>query len=152
MSKTYKGKYRLKKPEKYAGDASNITYRSLWERQVFRWCEERDDVISWVSEETIIPYICKTDNKVHRYYIDLKIKFSNGRIVLVEIKPKKETIPPKKPARQTKRYITEVMTYIKNESKWKAASKYAKERGYSFEIWHEETLKALGIKLLLKES
>ena len=152
MSKTYKGKYRLKKPEKYSGDASKITYRSLWERQAFRWCEERDDVVSWASEETVIPYICKTDNKPHLYYMDLKIKFSNGRIVLVEIKPKKETVPPKKPTRQTKKYINEVMTYIKNESKWKAASKYAKERNYEFEIWTEETLKSLGIKLLLRES
>lgn len=151
MAKTYKGKYRIKKPEKYAGDPKNVTYRSLWERQVFRWCEERDDVVSWSSEEIVVPYICKTDNKVHRYFVDLKIKFSNGRIVLVEIKPQSQVSPPKKPARQTKRYLTEVLTYIKNESKWKAAMKYAKDRGYHFEIWTENTLKSLGIKLLLKE-
>lgn len=148
MAKTYKGKYRIKKPEKYAGDFTNVTYRSLWERQAFRWCEERDDVISWSSEETVIPYRCKTDNKIHRYFIDLKIKFSNGRIVLVEIKPASQTKPPKKPTRQTKRYVTEVMTYVKNESKWKAAAKYCDERGYHFEIWTEDTLKGLGIKLL----
>lgn len=148
MAKTYKGKYRIKKPEKYAGDYTNVTYRSLWERQAFRWCEDRDDVVSWSSEETVIPYRCKTDNKVHRYFIDLKIKFSNGRIVLVEIKPKSQTQPPKKPTRQTKRYINEVMTYVKNESKWKAATKYCDDRGYHFEIWTEDTLKGLGIKLL----
>lgn len=148
MAKTYKGKYRIKKPEKYAGDYTNVTYRSLWERQAFRWCEDRDDVVSWSSEETVIPYRCKTDNKVHRYFIDLKIKFSNGRIVLVEIKPKSQTQPPKKPTRQTKRYINEVMTYVKNESKWKAATKYCNDRGYHFEIWTEDTLKGLGIKLL----
>ena len=148
MAKTYKGKYRIKKPEKYAGDYTNVTYRSLWERQAFRWCEDRDDVVSWSSEETVILYRCKTDNKVHRYFIDLKIKFSNGRIVLVEIKPKSQTQPPKKPTRQTKRYINEVMTYVKNESKWKAATKYCDDRGYHFEIWTEDTLKGLGIKLL----
>ena len=148
MAKTYKGKYRIKKPEKYAGDYTNVTYRSLWERQAFRWCEDRDDVVSWSSEETVIPYRCKTDNKVHRYFIDLKIKFSSGRIVLVEIKPKSQTQPPKKPARQTKRYINEVMTYVKNESKWKAATKYCDDRGYHFEIWTEDTLKGLGIRLL----
>lgn len=132
------------------GDASNVQYRSLWERNVFRWCEDRDDVLGWSSEEVIIPYICKTDNKPHRYYMDLKIKFSNGRIVLVEIKPKSQTVPPKKPARQTKRYINEVMTYIKNECKWKAANKYALARGYTFEIWNEDYITSLGIKLLLK--
>ncbi len=68
--------------------------------------------------------------------------------MLVEIKPKSQTVPPQRPARQTKKYVTEVMTYIKNESKWIAASKYATERGYHFEIWHEDILKSLGIKLL----
>jgi len=148
MAKTYKGKYRIKKPEKYSGDPSKVVYRSLWERQCFRWCEERDDVISWSSEETIVPYRCKTDNKIHRYFIDLKIKFKGGRIVLVEIKPEIQTKPPKKPARQTKKYLNEVMTYVKNESKWKAAKQYANNRGYHFEIWTENTLKSLGIKLL----
>lgn len=151
MAKTYKGKYRIKKPEKYSGDSSNVIYRSYWERQVFRWCEDRDDVVSWCSEETIIPYVCKTDNKVHRYFVDLKIKFSSGRIVLVEIKPQNQVTPPVKPKRQSKKYINEVLTYVKNESKWKAAHKYALDRGYHFEIWTENTLKQLGIKLLLKE-
>jgi hypothetical protein len=148
MSKTYKGKYKIKKPQKYLGDPTKVTYRSLWERQAFRWCEDQDSVIGWSSEEVVVPYICKTDNRPHRYFIDLKVKFSDGRIVLVEIKPKSQCSPPKKPARQTKRYISEVMTFIKNESKWKAATKYANDRGYHFEIWTEDTLKSLGIKLL----
>ena len=148
MAKTYKGKYRIKKPEKYAGDPKNVTYRSLWERQAFRWCEDRDDVVAWSSEETVVPYVCPTDKRAHRYFIDLKIKFKNGRTVLVEIKPKSQTVPPKKPSRQTKKYINEVMTYVKNEAKWKAASKYAQDRGYHFEIWTEDTMKQLGMKLL----
>ena len=148
MRKTYKGKYRIKKPEKYMGDPKNITYRSLWERQAFRWCEDRDDIVAWSSEETVVPYVCPTDKRAHRYFIDLKIKFKNGRTVLVEIKPKSQTIPPKKPSRQTKKYINEVMTYVKNEAKWKAASKYAQDRGYHFEIWTQDTMKQLGIKLL----
>ena len=148
MAKTYKGRYRIKKPEKYMGDPQKVVYRSLWERQAFRWCEDRDDVVSWSSEETVIPYVCPTDKRAHRYFIDLKIKFTNGRIVLVEIKPKSQTQPPKKPSRQTKKYITEVMTYVKNEAKWKAAQKYAADRGYHFEIWTEDTLKQLGMKLL----
>jgi hypothetical protein len=148
MAKTYKGRYRIKKPEKYMGDPQKVVYRSLWERQAFRWCEDRDDVVSWSSEETVVPYVCPTDKRAHRYFIDLKIKFTNGRIVLVEIKPKSQTQPPKKPSRQTKKYITEVMTYVKNEAKWKAAQKYATDRGYHFEIWTEDTLKQLGMKLL----
>lgn len=148
MAKTYKGKYRIKKPEKYMGDPKNVTYRSLWERQAFRWCEDRDDIVGWSSEETVVPYVCPTDKRAHRYFIDLKIKFKNGRTVLVEIKPKSQTKPPKKPSRQTKKYLNEVMAYIKNEAKWKAANKFAKDRGYHFEIWTEDTLKQLGMKLL----
>ena len=77
MAKTYKGKYTIKKPKKYMGDATKVTYRSLWERQAFKWCEERDDVIGWSSEEVVVPYVCPTDKRAHRYFIDLKIKFSN---------------------------------------------------------------------------
>jgi hypothetical protein len=40
------------------------------------------------------------------------------------------------------------MTYAKNQSKWKAADELCKDRGWIFEVWTEETLKNLGIKLL----
>ena len=36
---SYKGRYTLKKPEKYIGDAKKVVYRSLWEKQAFKWCE-----------------------------------------------------------------------------------------------------------------
>jgi len=32
----YRGKYRVKNPEKYEGDHTRVEYRSLWERQVFK--------------------------------------------------------------------------------------------------------------------
>ena len=66
---------------------------------------------------------------------------------MVEIKPKKQTVAPQK-KRKTKKYINEVMTYIKNTSKWEAASQYAEHKGWKFQVWTEETLKNLGIKLL----
>ena len=46
---SYKGKYKVKKPEKYDGDFTNVIYRSLWERQFFRWCEDNSDVVRWSS-------------------------------------------------------------------------------------------------------
>lgn len=145
---TYSGKYPCKNPGKYRGDSHNICFRSLWERCVFRFCDENSDIVSWSSEETIVPYICKTDGRPHRYFVDLKITLKNGQTYLIEIKPKKETLPPKQPARKTRRYVQEVLTYVKNTSKWNAAEKYAKDRGWLFEVWHEDTLKKLGIKLL----
>lgn len=144
----YSGRYIVTKPEKYNGDPTKVFYRSLWERQVFKWCESNSQVKYWNSEEIVIPYRCKTDNRLHRYFVDLKIELVNGSIHLVEIKPKKETIPPKKPGRQTKKYINEVMTYAKNTSKWEAAEEYCMARGWQFSIWTEDTLKSFGIKLL----
>ena len=145
---SYKGKYKIKNKEKYIGDAKDVVYRSLWERQCFKWCENNPKVKGWNSEEIVIPYVSDVDKRLHRYFVDLLIKMESGEVILVEIKPKKETTPPKKPARQTKRYINEVTTYIKNTDKWNAAQEYAEDRGWKFQVWTEDTLKSLGIKIL----
>ena len=94
----YKGKYTIKDTKKYLGDPTKVTYRSLWERQAFKWCENNPRVKRWNSEEIVVPYKCKTDGKLHRYFVDLLVEFDNKDIILVEIKPKKETVAPKKPA------------------------------------------------------
>lgn len=74
--------------------------------------------------------------------------FTDGRTFLIEVKPKKETEPPKSKGRKTSKFIKEVMTYAKNTSKWEAANQYAADRGWKFEIWNEETLRKLGIVIL----
>jgi hypothetical protein len=106
------------------------------------------DVVQWSSEEIVIPYICQTDGKPHRYFVDLLVTLKNGETYLIEIKPKSQTIPPQKSSRKTKKYITEVLTYVKNESKWTAAKEYCRDRKWTFQVWTEETIKGLGIKLL----
>ena len=144
---TYKGRYTVKNPQKYEGDPTKVVFRSLWERQVFKFMDTNPDVIKWQSEETVIPYRCKTDNKIHRYFMDVKM-VTKDKTYLIEIKPKCQTQPPKKPKRKTKKYINEVMTYIKNTSKWETANAYCLDRGWEFQIWNEDTLRSLGIKLL----
>lgn len=145
--KFYQGKYVPKQPEKYDGDATQIIYRSSWELKFFNWCDTNPAIIKWSSEEVIIPYLCPTDNRVHRYFPDAKIqvKDQSGRIktYIVEIKPDAQTRPPETPKRKTKRYITEVMTWGKNDAKWKYAKEYCKDRGYEFMIITEHHL---GIK------
>ena len=145
---SYKGRFKITKPEKYIGDYTNVVYRSLWERQCFRWCEDNPKVKLWNSEEVVIPYKYEIDNRLHRYFVDLLVQMKNGDTYLVEIKPKKETVPPKKPARKSKKYLKEVLTYVKNQNKWEAASEYADAKGWKFQVWTEDTLKNLGIKLL----
>ena len=145
---SYQGSYTIKRPEKYAGDAKKVVYRSLWERQAFKWCENNPNVKMWNSEEVVVPYKSTVDKKLHRYFVDLLIQMNDKSTYLVEIKPKKETKPPKKPKRQTKRYINEQLTFIKNQDKWEAAAEFAEHKGWKFQVWTEETLKNLGIKIL----
>tara|TARA_B100000085_G_scaffold56546_1_gene49530 strand:- start:137 stop:643 length:507 start_codon:yes stop_codon:yes gene_type:complete len=142
----YSGLYKAKNINKYKGDHSNIVYRSLWEKAVFQWCDKNPKVKQWSSEETIIPYYYEVDKKYHRYFVDMKIVFDD-KILLVEIKPEKETKPPEGPKR-TKRYVAEGLTYVKNMNKWEAANEYAKDRGWEFQVWTEKTLQEM--KLLTK--
>ena len=143
----YKGKYRPTNPKKYKGDPTNIIYRSLWERKFMCYCDLNDNILEWGSEEFFIPYRSPLDNRVHRYFPDFYIKYikSNGSICrsIIEVKPDKQTRPPKKPKRQTKGYLYEVTQYVKNEAKWDAAKEFCKARLWEFRIFTE---KELGIK------
>ena len=143
----YSGRYTVKNKSKYEGDHSRVFFRSLWERQVFKWVDDNPNIAKWSSEEVVIPYVCATDRKRHRYFIDVKIIMKDGKTYLIEIKPKAQTKEPKR-KRKTKAYLKEVLTYAKNTSKWEAADEYCKNRGWQFQIWTEDTLKAAGIKLL----
>ena len=145
MARNYIQNYfKPRNTHKYRGDVNNIIYRSSWELRAFHWADLNPSVVEWASEEIVIPYICETDNRPHRYFIDmyLKIKDKDGNIktFLVEIKPFSQTQPPKFPGKQTKRYLTEVHTFIKNQSKWKAASRFAKQNGAEFVILTEKEL------------
>lgn len=145
MSRHYhQGKYTPKSPEKYEGDPTQIIYRSSWELKFFNWCDSNPAVLKWSSEETVIPYLCPTDNRIHRYFVDAKIKVKDKtgslKTYLVEIKPDRQTRPPEVPKRKTKQYISEVMTWGKNEAKWKAAREYCKDRKMEFVILTEYDL------------
>jgi hypothetical protein len=141
----YSGKYRVKNPAKYKGDYTNVIYRSLWEKYCFKWCDENSNVTEWSSEEVVIPYYYEVDKKYHRYFMDLKIMY-HGKTILVEIKPDRETKVPKFSGVKSKRYISESLTYVKNMNKWQAAKNYAEDRGWTFQIWTEDTLHSMGIK------
>lgn len=139
----HKRKFTPVFPEKYIGDPTNIIMRSSWETLFANWCDKNPSVVKWSSEETIVPYRCPTDNLIHRYFVDFKITVSTGKTYLVEVKPQKQTIPPVYPGRKTQRYLTESLTFMKNQAKWKAATEYAKDRGWEFKIITEQEL---GIK------
>lgn len=148
MTKYKQGFFKPTNPSKYKGDPEKIIYRSWWEFKVMSRFDLDQNVIWWQSEEIIIPYYLDTDRKIHRYYPDLccMIRDSNGKdkICLIEIKPKEHTVPPKPSKNMTKkrhdRYITETMTYIKNQCKWKAARVYCEKNGLEFVIMTQDDI------------
>jgi len=144
-----KGFFKPKHPEKYKGDSSRIVYRSSYELKLFSRLDIDPGVQWWQSEEVIVPYRCKTDGRLHRYFPDIVFKRVDGKIIMVEIKPHYQTIEPN-PAKSLtaggkprKAHLTEVLTYAKNISKWQAAEKYCMDRGWEFVIMTEYEL---GIK------
>jgi hypothetical protein len=147
MAESYKSKYKPNYPNKYKGDPNNIICRSSWERRFCSWCDLNENIISWGSEEFFIPYLSPVDNRVHRYFPDfiIKVKESTGQIktYVIEVKPKRQTQPPKPKSRMTKGFLYEAKTYAVNQAKWKAAVEFCKDRMLEFKIITEDEL---GIK------
>lgn len=136
-------KWIPRNPQKYVGDANNIISRSSWETKFLNWCDLTPSVLQYASEELVIPYVSPVDGKQHRYFVDfmIAVKPRVGRIkkYAVEIKPKHETLPPKKKKNQ-KIYLNESITYITNQAKWKAAEAFCNKIGLEFIVLTEDHL------------
>ena len=145
MRKRYKGKFKIKNPKKYKGNPTNIIYRSLMELRFMKWCDTSEKILTWNSEEVIIPYISPIDNKRHRYFPDFLIQTEKGW-TLIEVKPQVQTKPPKKlivenlTLKKKRRYVNAVQTWLVNEAKWKAAEQVCKKKGWKFQIMTEKQL------------
>ena len=145
MKKTYSGIYKVEHPQMYKGDADKVEFRSSWEKACFKWLDGNSKVEWWASEEFVVPYYYDVDKKMHRYFVDLSIKWKNGKLMLIEVKPKKQTQPPKTKRPKSKRSLNEAYTWIMNCNKWEAADKIAKDNVWEFNIWTEEDLNRFGI-------
>ena len=147
MGESIKSKFKPSNPQKYQGDPENIICRSSWERKFCKWCDLNENIMEWGSEEFWIPYVSPVDRRVHRYFPDfiIKVKESTGQVktYVIEVKPKRQTMEPKKKSRVTKSYIYECKTYAVNQAKWKAATEFCEDRRIEFKIITEEEL---GIK------
>ena len=108
------------------------------------WLDRNPDVISWQSEELIIPYVSPADSRWHRYFPDfvVKVRTKEGQLktMVLEVKPDKQTKPPEVKKRITKQYISEVTTWGVNQAKWKAAQEFCADRGWEFKIITEHHL------------
>lgn len=144
MGESIKSKYKPSYPNKYVGNPNNIVCRSSWERRFCYWADLNPNIIQWASEEVAIPYVSPLDNRVHRYYPDflIKVKETTGatKTYLIEVKPDKQTRPPKKGKRVTKSFIYESKTWAVNQAKWEAAVEFCKDHRIDFKIITEKEL------------
>ena len=143
MAESIKSLFKPTKPRKYKGDVNNIICRSSWEKKFCSWCDLNESIIEWGSEEFWIPYR-HPDGKTRRYFPDfiIKVKESTGQVktYVIEVKPKKQTRPPKPRKNVTKSYLYECKTYAVNQAKWTAASAWCKDRKIEFKIVTEQEL------------
>ena len=147
MNESIKSKYKHRNHRKNKGNPNNIVCRSNWEKKFCQWCDTNENILLWASEEFSIPYVSPLDRRVHQYYPDFLIKVQEGggaiRDYVIEVKPKRQCIPPKRKSKVTKSYIYEAKTYEVNKAKWRAAEDWCKDRRLILKVITEDEL---GIK------
>ena len=126
------------------GDSNNIVYRSSWELKFMQWCDRNPSILRYGSEEFSIPYYNPVKQRVCRYFPDfiMEVLETNGKKqkYVVEIKPKRQTLPPVQGKKKTKTYLNEVNTYAVNQSKWKSIQEWCDDRMIKFQIITESEL------------
>lgn len=146
MAKSYPPPRRFlpRNPHKYVGDISKIIARSSWELKFMRWCDGNPSVLKYASEEIVVPYWSKADNKQRRYFVDFVVEMIdiNGEIkkLLIEIKPHSQTIPPIRGRKRAETFMNESYAYQVNRDKWDAAHDFATRNDMKFIIMTEYDL------------
>lgn len=120
----FKGKYIPQNPEKYCGNVKQIIYRSSWERLFMVYCDKKESILQWSSEEVKIPY--RFEEKIRTYYPDFWVymidKDNKPVEKLIEIKPHQQR------------------TMKVNVAKWAAATMYAIDNDMEFLVMTEKEL------------
>lgn len=145
--KYYQDEYIIKNKDKYIG-TTNPIYKSSLEQRIMYFLDNNDKILKWGYECFKIEYFNITDKKVHRYYPDFYFEEVDNdnqyRKFVIEIKPQKQTFPPKQPKINNKkayqRYIYEAYEFVKNQCKWEAAKDFCKKRGLEFKVITENEI------------
>jgi len=101
------------------------------------YLDENKSIIRWGYEVIKIPYLSPIDNKIHNYIPDFIIETADKEIIIVEIKPFKQT---KDPSKRKRKKINECITYSINKAKWDTANIYCNSHGWKFQIITEKEL------------
>lgn len=132
--------YTPKFGEKYIGKYP-INLKSSWEYKFAQWLDYNENIIKWSNERHAIRYYDPIQMKDRRYFPDFYVKTKNNMEYIVEIKPYKETKEPRKTKGQSKKTkLYQEATYLTNQAKWEAATKYCKKFGYEFKILSEREI------------
>ena len=134
---TSKGLFTPQFPNKYTGEYP-IVYRSSWELEFMRYCDQHPGVMEWASEPVKIPYKNPLNGKQTVYIPDFHVTYvkSGGTksTKLIEIKPMHEAMEAHA------RNGQDVAIRTKNEAKWGAATQWAGRRGIDFLVLTESEL------------
>ena len=129
-------RYTVKNVAKYAGDARRVVARSKWELMYMQALDNSSMVARWISEpKTInISYVNPLDKKVHQYWPDFLVQYTDNSIEILEIKPLKESLA------ENAKSTYDKLSLIKNMAKWAAADRFAKSIGARFRVITENQL------------
>ena len=105
-----------------------VNYRSSWEMEYALWLDGNPDVASFGHETLIIEYVsnARTGRK-RRYYPDFVVRYVDGLVEVVEIKPAKR------------------VHHARVQKKTIAAGEWARVNGATFRVITEVQLKELGL-------
>ena len=138
MARFAQGKFRLKFPEKYAGNRTP-TYRSSWEYTFMKFCDEHPSVRQWASEAVKIPYRNPLTGKHTIYVPDFFIVYADKggkqKVELIEVKPKNQAV-----RENLGRSRANQAHYVINMAKWEAARAWCKQKGIFFRVITEEDI------------
>lgn len=138
MSKFANGKFVITNPEKYVGN-HQPTYRSSWEWQFMRFCDQDPRILKWASEAVKIPYKDPFTGRNTVYVPDFFIQYAdkNGvmQVELIEVKPQSQTIFERAGKNRNNQ-----LQWAKNQVKWRAAQNWCSRQGIKFRVLTENDL------------
>jgi len=155
----------LRYPEKNCNHDKVVTLRSSYEIKYCMWLDIEDEIVKWSSEDKdyvmryVFPYefangqIITVKPRIRRYFTDFYYMQKSGKEIIVEVKPKNQTIEPNsKKYKNKKSYNYALYTYYQNRSKWQAAKEFCaterkKGRKIYFKIITEKELCNLNLSI-----
>jgi hypothetical protein len=119
----------------------SLKMRSRWERRVAEYLDNTPEVVSWSYERKKVWYYNPVRKKRTFYLPDFWAKTKDGKEHILEVKPYKETHPPRRTKGKSERtWLYENATYQINQAKWAACQDYCKRIRADFQIVTEREI------------